>query len=64
MSAWRKISMKVPNDVISSTPGQPVGRIRNKGETVRKYSIGVTLLASESLRHERIAAARVEPMRA
>src|SRR5262245_17132443 len=28
---------------------------------VRKYSIGVTLLASESLRHERITAARVEP---
>jgi hypothetical protein len=37
MSAWRKISMKVPSDVISCAPGQPVGRIRNKGETARVF---------------------------
>jgi hypothetical protein len=29
MSAWRKISMKVPSDVISCARGQPVGKIRN-----------------------------------
>src|SRR5262249_27215564 len=47
MSAWRKISTKVPSDVISCAPGQPVGR--NKGETVCKYSIDAPPLAPESV---------------
>src|SRR5262249_59343193 len=42
-----KISTKVPSDVISCAPGQPVGR--NKGETVCKYSIDAPPLAPESV---------------